>query len=154
MTRKQWILLAFAVLLGGASFYLNRDWFATNDIQIIHRSRSGRTGLFRRSGGADDSAAAPVFFLFNRRLKLKDLKVVAERDSDTNKYPHALWHLVSESNSAPVKEFAYGMHIPGMHPEVKGAAADALEPGITYRLLIEAGSLKAEHDFVPAANSP
>jgi hypothetical protein len=26
---------------------------------------------------------------------------------------------------------------------------DSLEPGVKYRLLIEAGKIKAEHDFTP-----
>ena len=29
------------------------------------------------------------------------------------------------------------------------ATADPLEPGVKYRLLIEAGSVTAQHDFVP-----
>ena len=49
----------------------------------------------------------------------------------------------------PIKEFGYDASIRGMHPAVKGADADPLQPGIKYRLLIEAGSQKAEHDFVP-----
>jgi hypothetical protein len=34
-----------------------------------------------------------------------------------------------------------------MRPSVKGATADPLEAGVKYRLLIEAGPLKAEHNF-------
>jgi hypothetical protein len=41
-----------------------------------------------------------------------------------------------------------------MRPTVKGATPDPLEPGVTYRLLIEAGSRKAEHDFEPVAQTP
>ena len=70
-------------------------------------------------------------------------------DIETNKYPHPIWELTSESNSAPIKEFLYGARIRGMHPAVKGEKPDPLQPGIKYRLLIEAGSQKAEHDFVP-----
>jgi hypothetical protein len=41
-----------------------------------------------------------------------------------------------------------------MRPAVKGATPDPLEPGVKYRLFIEAGKLKAEHDFTPVALTP
>jgi hypothetical protein len=57
--------------------------------------------------------------------------------------------LLSDSNSLPIKDFTYGMRIPGMRPAFKGTAPDPLEPGIKYRLLVEAGKQKIAHDFVP-----
>jgi hypothetical protein len=154
MARKQWMLIAVAVLLGGISLYLNRDWFAKDNIQIYSRSRPARAGLFGRKRASDPGAVEPVFFGIDRRLKLTSLKVVAVRDAETNKYPHTFWHLISDSNSIPVKDFIYGMNIRGMRPDVKGATADPLEPGVKYRLLVEAGPVKAEHDFVAVANTP
>jgi len=147
------MLIAVAVFLGGISLYLNRDSFAKDNIQISSRSRPARAGLFGRKRASDAETVDPVFFDFDRRLKLTSLKVVAVSDAETNKYPHTLWRLVSESNSVPVKDFIYGMPIRGMRPEVKGATADPLEPGVKYRLLIEAGSAKAEHDFVAVART-
>jgi hypothetical protein len=41
-----------------------------------------------------------------------------------------------------------------MHPAVKGATPDPLEPGVNYRLLIETEEFKGEHDFVPVARAP
>jgi hypothetical protein len=41
-----------------------------------------------------------------------------------------------------------------MRPAVKGAVAEPLRPGVKYRLLIQAGSEKAEHDFVPRPPIP
>ena len=155
MTRKQWILIALAVLLGGVSLYLNQDWFAKDNIQIYHRSRPVRGGIFRRGKRVDtERAIEPLFFSFDRKLMLRSLKVVPVSEIETNKYPHAVWDLVSDSNSVPVKDLLYGMPIRGMRPAVKGAAPDPLEPGVTYRLLIEAGSRKAEHDFEPVAQTP
>jgi hypothetical protein len=155
MTRKQWILIALAALLGGVSLYLNQDWFAKDNIQIYHRSRPVRGGIFRRGKRVDtEQAIEPLFFSFDRKLKLTSLKVVPVREIETNKYPHAVWDLVSDSNSVPVKDLLYGMPIRGMRPTVKGATPDPLEPGVTYRLLIEAGSRKAEHDFEPVAQTP
>ena len=82
------------------------------------------------------------------------LKVIPLSDIQTNKYPHPIWQLVSDSNSVPVKDLVYGMRIQGMRPAVQGASADPLEPGVSYRLLIEANGLKAEHDFTPEERTP
>jgi hypothetical protein len=154
MTRKQWLLIALAVLLGGVSFYLNKDWFAKDNIQIYHRSRPAGAGFFRRAKRPDSPAVNPVSFWFDRKLKLTSLKVIPVLEIETNKYPRPIWHLVSDSNSVPIKDLAYGMRIPGMRPDVKGATADPLEPGVNYRLLIEAGPVRAEHDFEPVPRTP
>jgi hypothetical protein len=39
------------------------------------------------------------------------------------------------------------MDVPGLRPAVNGATDDSLDPRQKYRLLLEAGSLKAQHDF-------
>jgi hypothetical protein len=153
MTRKQWMFVALAVLLSGLSLYLNRDWFARDSIQISHRSMPPRPGFWGRRR-PDDGAVNPVLFLFNRHVKLTSVKVVSVSDLETNKYPHAIWHLQSDSNSVPIQEFFYGLPIRGMRPAVTGIAAEPLQPGVNYRMLIEAGSQKAEHDFVPVPRAP
>ena len=156
MTRKQWILLAAVLVLGGLSLYLNQDWFTHDGIQIYHRSRPARAGLFRRKRPItpEELAINPIFFRFDRKLKLTSVKVIPMSDIETNKYPHPIWHLISDSNSVPLKDFTYGASIPGMRPAVKGATADPLEPDVKYRLCIEAGSVKADHDFVPVPKTP
>jgi len=154
MTRKQWLLAALAVLLGGLSLYFNKDWFAKDDIQIFHRSRPARFGSIRRGKRPNTANVDPIFFSIDRKLKLTALKVIPVHEIETNKYPHPIWHLVSDSNSVPITDLVYGMRIPGMRPSVKGATADPLEPGVKYRLLIEAGQLKAKHDFEPVPRTP
>lgn len=155
MTRKFWLLLALALLLGGSSIYLNKDWFAKDSIQIYHRSRPARAVWPRRKGAAaNDSPINPIIFGFDRALKLTCIKVVPLSDIQTNKYPHPIWHIVSESNSVPTKDFTYGAAIKGMHPAVEGATPDLLEPGISYRLYVESGAVKKEHDFVPVPKTP
>ena len=150
------MLISLAVVLGGLSLYLNRDWFGSDNIQIYHRSRPA--GLFRRkrtgSAGADNSAANPIVFGFGQKLRLTEVKVVPLSELLTNKYARPVWHLVSESNSVPIKDFGYGMSISGMHPSVRGATADPLQPGEKYRLFVEAGPTKAEHDFIPTSRRP
>jgi hypothetical protein len=154
MTSKQWMLVALAVVLGGMSLYLNKDWFAGDIIQIHHRSLPGRGRFFRRNRLPAASDTEPVVFGFDRKLKLTSLKVIPVSEIETNKYPHPIWDLVATTNSVPIADFAYGMRIPGMRPRVPGATADPLEPGVNYRLLIQAGRLKGEQDFVPVPLTP
>jgi hypothetical protein len=138
MTMKSWMVIAFVALLGGLSLYLNKDWFARSNIQIIHLSGRGQR--------APEGAVAPIVFGFKHKLKLTSIEVVPVKELS-----HPIWHLVSESNSVPTEGFTYGQHIHGMHSKIRGAEADPLEPGIQYRLLVQAGSLKGEHDFTPEA---
>ena len=141
MSQKQAILLTLVALIGGFCLYLNRDWFARRPIQITHR--------FHPFGGRFDTGGgvAPLMFEFNRKLKITSVNVVSLTDAMTNKFPHSLWRLVSDSNSIPTRGFLYGMNVPGMRPAFKGVKAEPLDPAQKYRLLIQAGSTKAQHDF-------
>ena len=154
MARKQWMLIALAVVLGGFALYLNKDWFAGDDIQIQHRSRPARAGVSRRNRPPASPETDPVFFAFDRKLKLTSLKVIPVSEIETNKYPHPIWELVSDSNSVPLAERSYARPIRGMRPAVKGATPDPLEPGVPYRLIIKAGKRKAQRDFVPNPRTP
>jgi hypothetical protein len=145
MTSKQWTLIAVVLVAAGLCLYFNKDWFASDHIQIYHRLRPGGLARFRRR--PQPEAVAPVMFGFDRKLKLTSVEVIPVSDIETNKYPQPIWHLVSDSNSVPTKGFQYGMDVPGMRPATKGVIASQLEPGTKYRLLIQAGSLKATHDF-------
>jgi len=62
------MLLALALGLGGLSFYLNHDWSGGNKIKVHHRSRPA---------GAYDgrSTLQPLFFAFDRSLKLNGTKI-------------------------------------------------------------------------------
>ena len=154
MAKKHWMLLALAVVLGGISLYLNKDYFAKENIQILSRSRPARAGFFGRKKAADTGAIDPIYFDIDRKLKLTSLKVISVAEAATNKFPHTYWFLISDSNSVPVKDFAYGAGIRGMRPQVKGATPDPLQPGVQYRLLVEAGPVKVQHDFVPVPRTP
>jgi hypothetical protein len=149
MTRKVWTLVTLAVLLGGLSLYLNRDWFSKDTIQIYHRSRPARPSLLNRRRSPDLGNINPLTFGFNRKLRLTAVKVIPLSSIQTNKYPQPIWYLRSDSNSVPTKDFYYGETVRGMRPYVKGAVPDPLEPGVSYRLLVETESFKGEHDFVP-----
>ena len=153
MAKKRSLLIAVCVLLvAGVYFYLYKDWFAPTDIQIIHTVRRIEPPRRdRRSRTAEDESRDRVVFGFSRKLSLTELKVIPLSELETNKNARPIWHLVSDSNSVPIKGFVYGERISGMKPYVVGARPDPLEPNTTYRLIVEAGSVKAEHDFKAAA---
>jgi len=144
MTKKNLLVILSLLLLGGLSLYLNRDRFRSDSIQIGERWIEPRPGMIRRG---QKPASRVLLFLLDRKTELTSVKVIPLADIQTNKYPHPVWELTTESNSVPLKDFAYGMPIRGMQPKVKGAVADPLQPGVEYRLFIEAGSQKATRDF-------
>ena len=150
MTKKNILLIIFALSLAGVSIYLNRGRFASQPLSIGSRSIQRPTPMRR---GINDPAK-PLVFLMNRRERLTAVKVVLVSEIQTNTHPHPVWELVSNSNSVPTKEFTYGANIRGMHPSVQGAAAAPLQPGVQYRVCVEAGSSKAEHDFTPVPRTP
>jgi hypothetical protein len=154
MTRKQWTFIALAVALGGFSLYINKDWFAGETIQIHHRSRPARTAFFRRARNQAPPTTDPIFFAFDRKLRLTALKVIPVSDIETNKHPHPILHWISDSNSVPVEDWSYAIPIRGMRPAVRGAVPDPLQPGVKYRLLLETKKAKIEHDFVPEPLTP
>ena len=148
MSKKSILLASALVVLIGFSLYVNRDRFRSESIQIGHRTMDARN---RRNKNAP---ASVLTFLLDRQLKLTSVKVIPVSDIETNKYPHPIWDLVSDSNSVPTKTFIYGAAIRGMRPSVKGATAWPLEPGVKYRLFIEADGEKAEHEFTWTPRTP
>jgi hypothetical protein len=141
MAQKRILLAALGAALVGIFIYANRDWFFKHPIQISHR-RNPFGGRFDPGAGP-----APLMFEFDRRLKLTSIKVISVSEAENSKIPHALWQMISDSNSVPTKGFTYGMAVPGMRPVYKVLTVDPLDPAKKYRLLIEAGSLRAQHDF-------
>lgn len=147
MTMTKKILIALAVLsVIGLYAYVYRDAFKPQPVQIFHRVMAGRSMQQRGRFGMNPNQNAVVFGL-NRKLQLTDLKVVSLAALATNAEALPLWHLVSASNSIPVKMFVYGDDIRGLTPYVKGTHAQPLEPNVPYRLLLQAGSQAGQHDF-------
>jgi len=94
------------------------------------------------------SETPDLIFRFVNSYPLTSIEVVAAEDARTNKYPHALWHLVAAAAPAPTTSFAYGAAIPGMKPEVSTAVPEPLEADTDYFLLVEAGkNLKGKITF-------
>ena len=149
MTRKTLLLILALVALAGFSFYLNKDRFRSEGIQIGERWVAPRPGMQRRGQKADSRV---LLFLLDRKAALTSVKVIPLADIQTNKYPHAIWSLTTESNSIPVKEFFYGVTLRGMKPAVKGAIATPLDPNPQSRLFLETESQKLTYDFFGSPN--
>jgi hypothetical protein len=151
MTKKNWVLIFAAVALAAVYIFYFTDLFRPKILVIHHVSRDLRPG--RRPPGAAESPTVPVTFGLEQNYKITELEVVPLAAWQTNPNTLPLWHLVSSSNSVPVKMFVYGQNIRGMQPSVPGTHADELQPGVTYRLFVTAGSIKGQHDFQPVARS-
>ncbi|HET7624833.1 MAG TPA: hypothetical protein VFM25_06160 [Verrucomicrobiae bacterium] len=150
MTKKNLFLALLVLALAALSLYLNKDRFRGESIQIGSRWVTPR-GWMRRNR---KSPGKQLVFLLNNKYELTSVKVIPVDDIKTNRFPHPIWELTTDSNSVPTKEFFYGRNIRGMKPSVKGATPGELEPGVAYRLFVEAGSLKAQQDFTGAPATP
>ncbi len=143
MSAKKILVACAIVLVGLIYYYLYHDSFTKPNIPISYRFRPD----LRRGHGPAGSENDFIIFSLSKEYKLTSIEVIPLDDLRTNKYAHSVWHLVSDSNSAPVLTFTYGGHVRGMRPEVKGLAADPLLPNTSYRIIIKAGAEKGEHDF-------
>ena len=155
MSRKEWTLIALVLVLGAVWAVYFSGWFAPHVIRVEHSVRAVRdayAGGRRIAAGATQSLGN-VTFALQKQFKLTSLKLVIAADSRTNSSPHALWHLLAGSGSQPVEGFAYGLPVRGMTSFFPGREPEPVEPGVEYRLLIEAGSWKGEHDFSMPATS-
>jgi len=133
--------MLFAIALAAVYLVWFTDWFKPQTVKIFHTSRDLRP-RFQRRGGMPS-----LIFGVSRQLRFTELKVVPLAGLATNKNVLPVWHLVSDSNSVPVKSFFYGQFIGGMRPAIKGVRAEPLETNVTYRLFVIAGKIKGEHDF-------
>ncbi|MDB6019638.1 MAG: hypothetical protein JWR19_4127 [Pedosphaera sp.] len=155
MNKKNILLILGGMAVVVIYFYLYRDSFTKKPIPVYAtmRPRIGRRG----PAPAANNQTPPEMMVFGlgSDYKLTEIQVVTLSDALTNKYPHAIWHLISESNSVPTADFAYGMGIRGMHPANKGARPEPLLPLTGYRILVQAGKAKGAHDFTtPAEEGP
>lgn len=116
-------------------------WFQPQVVRIFHVTRNLRAEPRRGN-------ALPNFiFGMSREIRLTELKVVPLAGFETNHDILPVWHLISDSNSVPVKTFFYGEFIRGMRPYFKGVGPEALETNIPYRMFVTAGKITGQHDF-------
>jgi hypothetical protein len=144
-TTKKWMAILGTLLLVGILIYVYADWFRPQQIEIYHRIAKNRP--MRGGKNIQNPNAVFVTFGLDRKCTLTEVKVLSVAALATNENPYPLWHLVSDTNSVPLKGFTYGERIRGMRPFVKGAPPQALESNVTYRLLITADGKRGQHDF-------
>ena len=147
MAMKQWILALAFVLLAGIYVYFFTGWFKPQTIHIFHVARSQSNTRVGPRVVAGSQNTAIVTFGFDSRYQLTEIKVVRLSEWQTNRFAQPLWHLISDSNSVPVKTFPYGVALRGMKPAVARSWPNPLETNVTYRLFVSAGSVKGQHDF-------
>jgi hypothetical protein len=138
MTKKNLVLVLFALGLAAVYVVWFTDWFRPKTLQIFHTSRNLRP---------DARFGSSLTFAVTPQVRFTELKVVPLAAYETNKNALPVWHLISDSNSVPVKIFYYGQHIPGMRPELKGVRPEPLQSNVMYRMFIAAGKAKGQHDF-------
>jgi len=134
MNKKSWFLIAVAIVLGLVYVIYFSGWFKPKVMALAHTGRFGQ-----------------VSFTLEAPHPLTSIKVVSVTALESNKYALPVWELKSAKGSVPTKLFSYGEQISGMEPNFSSARPEPLLPGTTYRLIVEAGSLRAEHDFTTDA---
>jgi hypothetical protein len=141
MTKKDIWLSAILVALVAVYICFFTNLFKPKVIKIldtqrqIHRFRNKRELPYI------------LFILESGRTKLTEIKVVPLASYQSNHDTAPVWHLVSDSNSIPVQQFAYGERIRGMRQAIKGADAEDLETNVVYHLILSAGNANGAHDF-------
>ncbi len=143
MSKKNIGLLLLLGVLGAIYIFNFTSLFQKTEMAITSRLRPETSG--RRGKGA--VVGNSISFFLNRKYQLTSLKVVEESDFKTNKYPHAIWHLISESNSVPTKSIIYGAPVQGMKPKVEKIRPEALQANVSYVLMVEAGDIKGQTTF-------
>jgi hypothetical protein len=141
MTKKNLWLILLAIGLTTVYVVWFTDWFRPKTVFIYHTNRN------LRGTPARGNTLPSLIFGVKPQVRFTELKVVSLTELETNKDAEPVWHLVSDSNSVPMKSFFYGEYIAGMRPKIKGVRVEALETNVTYRMFITAGKIKGQHDF-------
>jgi hypothetical protein len=126
MKKQYWLALLLVIL---AAIYIVpyiRDW---NKAKIIHISW--------REMPKRGNTPSQVWFQLEVPCLLNSVKVVAVEDAATNKYPHALWHLIAKKKVQPLTELYYSRALLGMSPAIPKTRPEPLVPGVKYRLLVD-----------------
>jgi hypothetical protein len=148
MTKREITALVFAAALGVLFVARFTNWFRAPQMVILPAPAR------RLVADGKTTTPQPAFDLVQKQ-KLTRVKVVPLTNGKFSNPTPAVWHLISKSNSVPVKGFVYGSSIPGMQLASTNVPARPLKPGQQYHLIVEAGKLKGEMDFqAVAADAP
>ncbi|HEV2320675.1 MAG TPA: hypothetical protein VGV18_13040 [Verrucomicrobiae bacterium] len=140
MEKKNTLLVAVLLVLVLVYVAFFTDWFRPRMIKLFYTTR--HIEYYR---------ARPdlpyVLFGLEGNYRLTEVKVVSLDDLKGNPNPLPQWHLISKSNSVPIRMFTYGEHIHGMRAAFKGEEAQALMTNEMYRLFVSAGKARGQIDF-------
>jgi hypothetical protein len=148
LDKRTGFFIAAALVLAVVYLTLFIDWHHGKKIQIMCR-------IFP-AGALGGTSSQTVTFYLDKPYPLTSIKVFSADEARTNKYPHALWHLVAKTNSHPATAFTYGAAIAGMQPDVPNTTPEPLQADQNYSVEVEVGNgLKGELTFhPPASNTP
>jgi hypothetical protein len=93
-------------------------WGRHPAIQISHTADPKPKGAIGPRVKAGSANTAVMSFNLGHPYRLTEVKVVLLDDWLTNKSTLPCWHLISDSNSVPIRKFYYGVAIRGMKPSV------------------------------------
>lgn len=149
MGKRQIILLLIAVALLGVTGYLFKGCSKTSTLQVRMVVRPNRVPADQRAalGPAIQRQPVTLTFMLSEKCRLQSVAVVDRAQIETNPFAHPLWKVDAVDASDPVNAITYGVPPRGMQPEVSGAVADDLEPGVAYRLLVRTSEQETTHDF-------
>ena len=152
MNKNSVFLIGLLVVLMGAYVFFFTDLFTKPTIQIIATIRPTRASSIARN--TDTPPVYPVSFSFDGKFRFTEIKVVEAAAYSNNKFAPAMWHMISDSNSVPTKNFLYGQPIRGMKASIPRARPEPLKPNEDYLLIIEAGNIRSSTNFHTAAAAP
>jgi hypothetical protein len=141
MTKNNWLMGVFLIVLLTVYTVYFTDWLKPRTIQISSAYRNNRPGPARTG------ILRPMKFRLGDSALLTDVLVVPFDAYQTNKAIPPLWHLNSDSNSIPTKEFFYGQFIQGMHEAIKGTHPYDLDTNTPYLIILHAGRVTGTHKF-------
>lgn len=143
--KNLWIAAAVLAVLAIYAF-VYRDAFRGRKIEITHRVVVGPPvrGLSRTNL---DLKITQLVFGLDRKYELTEIKVIPVAALEARTHAAPSWHVISDSNSIPVRVFAYGDHMRGLRPLVRKTHPLPLEANVTYRVFIKAGRATGQHDF-------
>ena len=145
VSRKEMVMVGlFAVLLGLYVGY-GTSCFRIHPMHIEHSVRPSVRMASVSMPAGKPRIVYVTSFAFDREYKFTSIKVFRVQDLPDNNKILPLWHL--EGKAAATRSLVYGSTPQGMAPFVAGTEAQPLEADVSYRIFIEAGSLRGEHDF-------
>jgi hypothetical protein len=132
------VIVLLALVLVYVVFFT--DWFKPHVIKLFYTTRP----IEHFRAWAD---LPYILFGLEGTYRLTELKVVSLDDFKKNPNTSSVWHLISQSNSIPIKMFTYGEHIHGMRPKFEGDRPQSLQTNEIYRLFVSAGRASGQIDF-------